>query len=260
MDDNILAADEILKQFGNFESLRLENILGSNDDDDDAPNLIHPSPYYTIDALPSHLMNDGHLNILSLNAQSINSKFDSKLALLDIAQNQNVNFHIICIQESWLKEGSDMFLFQIDGYQCISQGTQCSAHGGLVTYIESSLSCSKINIENRSSIWEGLFVSVKDDYSEKEFVIGNIYRPPYNNNNEDNINTFISELNPIIGKLNDSNRNIIIAAHFNINLLHINMCNKEHLGNFLDMMLGYSLFPKITHPTTIRRKQLFSHW
>ena len=121
----------------------------------------------------------------------------------------------------------------------------------LVTYIESSLSCSKINIENRSSIWEGLFVSVKDNYSEKEFVIGNIYRPPYNNNNEDNINTFISELNPIIGKLNDNNRNMIIAGDFNINLLHINMCNKEHFGNFLDMMLGYSLFPKITHPTRL---------
>ena len=208
MDDNILAADEILKQFGNFENLRLENILESNDDDD-APNLIHSSPYYTIDALPSHLMNDGHLNILSLNAQSINYKFDSILALFDIAKNQNVNFHIICIQVSWLKEGSDMSLFQIDGYQCISQGTQCSAHGGLVTYIESSLNCSKINIENRSSIWEGLFVSVKDDYSEKEFVIGSIYRPPYNNNNEDNVNTFSSELNPIIGKLNDNNRNII---------------------------------------------------
>ena len=103
MDDNILAADEILKQFGNFESLRLDNILDSNGDDDDAPNLIHPSPYSTIDALPSHLMNDDrHLNIWSLNTQSINSKFDSILALLDIAKNQNVNFHIICIQESWL--------------------------------------------------------------------------------------------------------------------------------------------------------------
>ena len=128
MDDNILAADEILKQFGNFENLRLENILDSNDDDD-VPNLIYPSPYDTIDALPSHLMNDGHLNILSLNAQSINSKFDSILALL--------NAHYI-----------------------VSQGTQCSAHGGLVTHIESSLNCSKINIENRSSIWEGLFVSL----------------------------------------------------------------------------------------------------
>ena len=72
MDDNILAADEILKQFGNFENLRLENILDSNDDDD-APNLIHPSPCYTINTLPLHLINDGHLNILSLNAQSINS-------------------------------------------------------------------------------------------------------------------------------------------------------------------------------------------
>ena len=124
MDDNILAADETLKQFGNIENLRLKNILDSNDDDD-APNLIHPL----------HLMNDGHLNISSLNAQSIISKFDSIHALLDIAKSQNVNFHIICIQESWLKEGSDISLFQINGYQCFSQGTQCSAHGGLVTYV-----------------------------------------------------------------------------------------------------------------------------
>ena len=60
-------------------------------------------------------MNDDHLNILSLNAQSINSKFDSILALLDIAKKSNVNFHSICIQKRWLKEGSDMSLFQIDG-------------------------------------------------------------------------------------------------------------------------------------------------
>ena len=44
---------------------------------------------------------------------------------------------------------------------------------------------------------------------------------------------------------------MIIAGDFNINLLHINMCNKEHYGNLLDMMPGYSLFPKITHPTRL---------
>ena len=43
----------------------------------------------------------------------------------------------------------------------------------------------------------------------------------------------------------------MIAGDFNINLLHIKMCNKEHFENFLDMMLGYSLFPKITHPTRL---------
>ena len=34
MDDNFLSVDEILKQFGDFENLRIENILDSNDDDD----------------------------------------------------------------------------------------------------------------------------------------------------------------------------------------------------------------------------------
>ena len=121
---------------------------------------------------------------------------------------------------------------------------QCGPHGGLVTYVESSLNCSKINIENRCSFGEGLLISVKDDYSEKEFVIGNIYRPPYTNNNDDNIKTFISGLNHMIRKLNDNNRSIIMAGGFAINQLYINICNKEHLGNFLDMMLGYSLFKK----------------
>ena len=173
-----------------------------------APNLIHPSPYYTIDALPPAFDERRPPQYFKPKCTKHQLKIWQHTSTSRYSKKSNVNFHIICIQESWLKEGSDMSLFQIDGYQCISQGTQCGAHGGLVTYIESSLNCSKINIENRSSIWEGLFVFVKDDYSEKEFVIGNIYRPPYNNNNDDNVNTFRSELNPIIGKLNDNNRNI----------------------------------------------------
>ena len=106
---------------------------------------------------------------------------------------------------------------------------------------------------NTSSIWEGLFVSIRDSSYKKEVVLGNIYRPPFDNNNDENINLFISELNPIIGQISDNyNRDLLIAGDFNINLLHINYCNKEHFGNFLDLFLGYSLFPKITFPSRLR--------
>ena len=248
--DNCLPFDEILTHFDNLDSLRLENIIDTSDDDGEI-NLIKPSLYYSIDNLPFHTKNHDRLNILSLNAQSINSKFDSLVTFLEIARKQNVYFHAICLQETWLSDQSDLSLFQIDGYRCFSQGKRCSPHGGLITYINSQLNASVIDIENDSAVWEGLFVLVKDINNEKEIAIGNIYRPPYDNNNETNINTFVSELNPIIGNISESNRELIVAGDFNINLLHVNICNKEHFGNFLDLMLGYSLIPKITLPTRL---------
>ena len=171
--------------------------------------------------------------------------------LLEDAQKQNISFHAICIQESWLADESDLSLFQIAGYQCISQGKKCSQHGGLITYIDENYLATVINVDNTSQIWESQFILVKDIECDNEIVIGNIYRPPYGNNGKENISTFISELDPILANLSNTNRDMVITGDFNINLLHINLANKEHFGEFIDLMLGHSLFPKITFPTRI---------
>ena len=106
-----------------------------------------------------------------------------------------------------------------------------------------------MNIDVNSSVWDGLFVQIQDLGYTKDIIIGNIYRPLYDNNNKENISTFISELDPILSSINATRKDIIITGDFNINLLHINVCNKEHYGDFLDLMLDYSLIPKITLPT-----------
>ena len=49
--------------------------------------------------------------------------------------------------------------------------------------------------------------------------------------------------------LTNNRDDFLIAGDFNINLLQINVVNKEHYAQFLDLMLAYSLFPKITFPT-----------
>ena len=64
-----------------------------------------------------------------------------------------------------------------------------------------------------------------------------------------NINSFTCELDPILSSFVTSTNDLIVTGDFNINLLHVNMCNKEHYGDFLDLMFGHSLFPKITLPT-----------
>ena len=83
--DNYLPFHEILTHFDNLDSLRLENIIDTSEDDSEI-NLIKPSLYYSIDDLPFYTKNHDSLNILSLHAQSINSKFDSLVTFLEIAR------------------------------------------------------------------------------------------------------------------------------------------------------------------------------
>ena len=99
------------------------------------------------------------------------------------------------------------------------------------------------------SYYECSSVRIKDLGNQKDLVLGNIYRPPHNNNNQININTFVTELDPMLSSLTNNRDDFLIAGDFNINLLQINVVNKEHYAQFLDLMLAYSLFPKITFPT-----------
>ena len=124
-----------------------------------------------------------------------------------------------------------------------------SSHGGLITYIDTNINASVINMEITSPIWEGLFVKIQGMENTKDIIIGNIYRPPYDNNCKENINSFTSELDPMLSSFDTSTNDLIVTGDFNINLLQVDMCNKEHYGDFLDLMLGQSLFPKITLPT-----------
>ena len=127
----------------------------------------------------------------------------------------------------------------------------CSPHGGLITYIDENYLATSIKVNNTSQIWEGQLILVKDIECNNGIVIGNIYSPPYDNNGKENIGTYISELDPVLSNLSNTNRDMVIIGDFNINLLHINLANKAHLGEFIDLMLGLSLFPKITFPTRI---------
>jgi len=151
-----LPASEILSKFGNIEDLQLDNLIDPPNDDGEF-SILKPSPYYDISSLPSHLAQPGgQLNILSLNAQSLNAKFDEILALLEIALTQNIQFHVICIQETWLDETADTSLLQIDGYKMYSQSKrrECSNHGGLITYVHENLDTYRLDVSNRSTLWE----------------------------------------------------------------------------------------------------------
>ena len=80
-------------------------------------------------------------------------------------------------------------------------------------------------------------------------TIGNIYRPPHDNNNNKNIETFINEMSPIIDKLKKENSFAAILGDLYINLLQIN--EREKYEDFFDMMCTNNFNPKIMFPTRI---------
>ena len=80
-----------------------------------------------------------------------------------IAEEINNNaLSVICLQESWLKENSDFSLYNLANYKLINQfRTECSDHGGLMTYIHDRFDVSPpIQILESVSGWEYVCVEV----------------------------------------------------------------------------------------------------
>ena len=161
-------------------------------------------------------------------------------------------FSAICIQESWLKQGQDISLFQIPGYDLINQPKVCSEHGGLITYLKREYAHNVRDLYKSSDIWVGLFINVFHDNTNKKITIGNIYRPPKNNNSNPTIENFIQQTNPIISKLSKENSHAIFTGDFNINLLKMNTQIK-YQAHF-DQFVTNGFYPKIVQPCRFTEK------
>ena len=156
-------------------------------------------------------------------------------------------FGAICLQETWLASDADLSLLQLPGYNIIHQGSKCTKHRGLIIYLSEMYSFKLRNLCNDSDIWEGLFIDVMGHNLRKPLTICNIYRPPNDNNNNDNISKYLSELSPVLDILQKENSYAAIVGDFNINLLQIN--EREKFEDFFDLMCTNSFYPKITLPT-----------
>ena len=164
---------------------------------------------------------------------------------------KGIFFAIICLQETWIKAGADTSSFQLNGCNMINKFCCCSDHGGLLIYVLSDFKIEILKQITQSNTWEGLFVEVKKANIDKTFIIGNIYKPPRDNNSRQNTKTFINGLEPILYELNNIHKEVILAGDYNLNLLKTS--DIPHYSEFFDSMLNNSFFPKISFPTRLGR-------
>ena len=223
--------NEILLHFGGLNTSSLIRVLNQDDDNegaaDDGLETIQHSSYYSTSTLINELADKkDSFNILSLNCGSINAKIDQLMITLNEYKHSGCNFHAICLQETWLNDQSDTCLLQIEGYKLISQTRSCSARGGLIIYLNNNIKYKLLDGYTDSDIWEGQFIEILFENScVKNLILGNIYRPPHDNNA--NYQQFINELTPLLITLGNRNSDVIIAGDYNIDLLKstINPCS-----------------------------------
>ena len=93
---------------------------------------------------------------------------------------------------------------------------------------------------------ESTFIEILNK-KQKNMTIGCVYKHS-KHEVSDFTNNFIT---PLLDKLSNENKDIMIMGDFNINLITYN--DDKNTGNFLDTMFSQSFLPYITTPTRITR-------
>ena len=246
--------NSVLEEFGGFTKNSLKNTLQiSNKDNDTELSGFSHSSYVDTDDLGNVLLpHKSNFSVLSLNTQSLNAKFSKLYCILHDLKTQGFEFSAICLQETWFDENCDPSQFDLPDYNLIWQPYSSSAHGGLACYVHKNFKYTVRDTVTKSKIWEAQFIDVHGGNLAKCITIGNVYKPPKDNNNNTNIETFLEEIAPILQKYANKKADSIIVGDFNINLLEIN--EREKYCDYLELFTSSGFLPRITFPTRFSKK------
>ena len=135
--DNTQLESELLSEMGGQARNNLNQILGNDQLENDDIHFLTESTYVDIDSLENYIKaNRDGFTVFSVNIQSINSKYDELVTLVEhFAESYNFHFSAICLQECWLPANFDKEQFKIGDYELYVGENMCTKSGGLLTYI-----------------------------------------------------------------------------------------------------------------------------
>ena len=208
-------------------------------------NCMYSGPLnYTIEKTSSNL------SLMSINLQSINSKFSELCELIAALVKNNSEPDIICVQELW-QFPSDAN-FSIPGFHDLIYKLRRNnvQGGGVGIYIKS---CFNYSLNSTSSvfvdrIFESIFVDVS--IKNKNVLVGSLYRPAVNHpdlNVTQQFDQFLDLFNTLLSDLSNAKMDIFMLGDLNIDLLKFNSCNKTM--QYIDTLFSYGFLQVITKPT-----------
>ena len=225
--------------FGTLEKhFLLKDLLANLEFNEERPK----SKYYTPSEF-SHLSLD-KLNIFThLNISSLSYYIDEmNLLLSEIVHEPK----IIAISESRIRKNKEpLSVIDIPGYDYEFTATE-GEKGGTLNYISQDLTYknrSDLNISEVKQL-ESTFIEVVNE-TRMNSIVGCTYKHP-----NMPITEFISDfLEALLTKISLEKKEVILLGDYNINLL--NYESDKNTSKFLELMLSFSLIPRIMNPTRI---------
>lgn len=207
--------------------------------------------YYDEKSFIDSFNNNNNICILSLNIQSIQSKFIPFTNLIDNLTDKNALPQFILLQETFIK---DDFHFNIKGFKSVFNSRPPNSRGGgTLIYCSDQYNIKHLNNKNFfiSNLLEASVVQIESPGKVK-FILVSLYRPNTHHtlNNAEQIDSFMVALGEFLEILNNFNMPVICAGDFNLDLFKIVDPNNV-ASNFLDLFGGFGYLNLITKATRI---------
>lgn len=242
---DILSIDKLLSE----ERFDFLSVLEEFEDDYSPYDSINiDCKYYNEDEIINSLGGVNLNTLLSLNVQSLPSKFYEFCDFIHLLERSNIYFNVIAIQEVF--QIPDPSLFNIRNYHepVFKLRSSAKKGGGVGFYVHHS---TRFKIIEELSIFEEqiletLFIEIELSENNK-FIVGNFYRPPSNNLHD--LEKSLDKIQEILTMLNSYNRKCILTGDFNLCLL--NHATHPQTSLFIDTLFSAGFLQTITHPTRV---------
>ena len=238
------------------EACSFTHLLHSYETEEDTFDPLCVSKYYNKGTfIESMTQSNSDFSMISINCQSLTSKFDEFQTYFDEINSKHLISAIIC-QETGFTNTTDLSLYQLAHYNMVSKYANKLTGHGLVIYLHEDYIFEEITTENENTKWECLFLEIcQNKLNAKKYIIGNVYRKPIEL--LDSLNIFINEFHECITELKTKQHPVYIGGDFNINLLDI--FRKQHYNTFYENVIHSGFYPKITLPTRLQYNTLIDN-
>ena len=232
------------------------NCINTQDVNDDhiITEPILDSFYYTHEQFNNfQIQNGSKFKVLSINCQSLNSKYNELKCILDHCMEIGSPVQALVVQETHIQENQHHACLDINGYNLISQPAIINRCGGLAIYLHEQFTYEQVLCDVTSTLFESQFIKIKVNRFHS-LIIGNVYRRPDDNYNSYTL--FNEQISNVLDKLNNCKCDVMLAGDFNINLLKIGI--RPVFSEFLELILSAGFLPQITLPTRFSNNNTFS--
>lgn len=196
------------------------------------------------------------ISLLSLNINSLNSKFLELNELVNILNEEKFSFDIICLQE--IGKIFDPSFFNLPGYQeMLFRERMHAKKGGVAIFVREGLNFKIIEQMSifHEEIFESIFIEL--ELHKSKIILGNIYRPPSRGVKDftasQQTEFCLDIFSGILNQISESNLQCFLTGDFNFCLLKHQQ--SSHVSDFINRMFSGGMINLINHPTRMGNNQ-----